>query len=214
MPQAGVRSERPQRNREQVDPYRLFAYLFGPPAPDRFQRLQRPELGNLLSVLWEEFGCEGEFAGLDGFRDYQQYEALYIALFDVGVPEPPVPLQESAHVRSQPAQQTALENTFFYEVLGLEVDPTRYPPDHLVTQLEFLAAVGYAREQTPSRENRSNLARLERDFLKRHLLDWLPEAQKKLERERPPLFPLLLRLLVAFLRRRLEELQRDESGAR
>lgn len=192
---------------EQVDLYRFFASLLGPPSAERFEQQKQPALADFLVALWAEFRCEGEFPGVDAFRDYEQYESIYIALFDVGVPEPPVPLLESHYVKTQPAQTIALENTLFYEVLGLKVDSSRFAPDHLVAQLEFLAAVRYACANAPDAKNQQSLARLERDFLARHLLNWLPAARDKLEREQPPTFPLYLRLLAAFLTRRLEEAQ-------
>ena len=185
---------------EQVDLYRFFAFALGSPSAERFRWFQQPALPAALGRLWAELGCTGEFPGIGAYRDYAEYESTYITVFDVGLPEPLVPLLESAHNKTQPAQQTALENTFFYEVLGLKADPGRTAPDHLLTQLEFLAAVLYARENTPDGENRRSLARLEREFLERHLLDWLPAAQKKLKRAQPPLFPVLLTLLLAFLR--------------
>jgi TorA maturation chaperone TorD len=116
-------------------------------------------------------------------------------------------LLESSHQQALPAQQIALENTQFYQVLGLKADVSQYAPDHLVTQLEFLAAVRYARENTSDQENRGNLVRLECDFLDRHLLNWLPAALQKLEREQPPVFPALLKLLLAFLRHQRETLE-------
>lgn len=185
---------------EQVDLYRFFAHVLGAPSAERFRWFQQPELAAALARLWAELDCAGEFPGLNIYRDYGEYESTYIAIFDVGVPGPPVPLLESAHNKTQPAQQIALENTFFYDVLGLKADPTRTAPDHLLIQLEFLSVVHYVCEHTTEEENRGSLARLEREFLERHLLDWLPAAQKKLDRLAPPLFPVLLTLLLAFLR--------------
>ena len=81
-----------------------------------------------LCDLWKRLKCEGEFPDFGWFSSYELYESAYIALFDVGVPEPPVPLFESAHDKSHPAQEIALENTYFYEVLGLKSDPSRAVP--------------------------------------------------------------------------------------
>lgn len=188
---------------QQIDLYRFFAFVFGFPSAERFPWFHEPASQAALVRLWRELGCPGE--SLDGapFRDYQQYEAIYIAVFDVGAPAPPVPLLESAYEKAVPAQQTALENVSFYDVLGLRADTSRYAPDHLVTQLEFLSAVRYARENSPDDAQRENLARLERDFLERHLLNWLPAAHKKLDREQVPVFPALLALLLAFLHRQV-----------
>jgi DMSO reductase family type II enzyme chaperone len=157
------------------DLVRLFAFAFGSPSQERYDLLTK-------------FGK---------FRDYAEYEALYIALFDVGSPEPPVPLLESAHHKAVPAQQIALECMDYYEIVGLKADTSRYAPDHLVTQLEFLSAVRYLRSQQPQDEN---LARLERDFTERHLLSWLPSVLKKLKKERVTSFVSLLSELTAFLK--------------
>lgn len=189
---------------EEIDLYRFFAFVFGAPTRERFEWFQQPSLTASLAQLWTRLGCLGEFPGATSFPDYGEYESTYIALFDVGVPQPPVPLLESAHYKAQPPQQTALENTSFYEVLGLETDTSRYAPDHLVTQLEFLSAVRYTRENTPHEENRKSLARLERDFLQRHLLNWVPTAEEKLRQAQAPVFPALFTLLAAFLRQQAD----------
>jgi DMSO reductase family type II enzyme chaperone len=197
----------PEKNGQEVDFYRLFAFVFGAPTRGRFESLRDPALWNTLHQLWQGIGCEGEFPSANTHQDYGDYESTYIAVFDVGAPQPPVPLLESSHQQALPAQQIALENTQFYQVLGLKADVSQYAPDHLVTQLEFLAAVRYARENTSDQENRGNLVRLECDFLDRHLLNWLPAALQKLEREQPPVFPALLKLLLAFLRHQRETLE-------
>lgn len=158
-----------------LDPVRVFALAIGSPSRERYDLLRK-------------FGK---------FRSYAQYEAQYIALFDVGSPEPPVPLLESAHHKAVPAQQIALECMEFYDVVGLKADTSRYAPDHLVTQLEFLAAVRYLRSQQPADQN---LARLERDFTERHLLSWLPSALKKMKKEQVVCFYHVLRELTTFLR--------------
>lgn len=189
---------------EQFDLYRFFAHVLGSPTRELYALLHSREFAASLRQLWQELQCEGEFPDLAGFRSFAQYEAAYIALFDVGAPEPPVPLVESAHHKAIPPQQIALENVLFYEVLGLQVNPARSFADHLFTQLEFLSAVRYAGDQAQDTESRANLARLERDFLQRHLLNWLPAAETKLRRLDPPLFSTFLHLLLVFLQDRLK----------
>jgi|DewCreStandDraft_5_1066085.scaffolds.fasta_scaffold00942_6 DMSO reductase family type II enzyme chaperone len=189
---------------DSVDLYRVFSFLFGFPSRERFAWMCRPDFSSGLASLWNELGCRGRFPRWRMFESYDQYESAYIALFDVGVPAPPVPLLESAWRKSQPAQQVVLDNVNFYEVLDLRCDMSRYPADHLLTQLEFLAAVRYAQESTDAEMNRDSLARLEHDFLDRHLLAWFPAARRKLCALDPPVFALLATLLEAFLRMRLQ----------
>ena len=123
------------------------------------------------------------------------------------MPGPPAPLLESSYSKSTAAQNIVLECVNFYDVLGLRPSGSAFPANHLVTQLEFLAAVRYVRDNEPVPERQEPLRRLERDFIERHVLNWLPSAQAKLDRLNPPLFPALLRALSGHLqeaRRALE----------
>jgi len=184
---------------QQNDLYRFFAFVFAPPARECFDLLSQPGLPEALRNLWKQLECEAEFPGFEWFASYAQYESAYIALFDVGIPEPPVPLFESAHDKSHPAQEIALENTYFYEVLGLKSDPSHAVPDYLVAQLEFLAALRYTCEHTSDESTAVSLARAETEFLERHLLNWLPAVKEKLDRTNAPAFPVMMTLLVQFL---------------
>jgi len=186
------------------DLYRFFALVFATPTRECFDLLSQPGLPEALRNLWKQLGCEGKFSGFEWFGSYEQYESTYIALFDVGIPEPPVPLFESAHDKTHPAQEIALENTYFYEVLGLKSDPGRAVPDYLVTQLEFLAALRYTCEHTSEESTAVSLARAETEFLERHLLNWVATAKAKLERTSALGFPVMMTLLVQFLSHRYE----------
>jgi DMSO reductase family type II enzyme chaperone len=186
----------------QTDLYRFFAFAFGPPTEEHHRWFVQAGVTAALAGLWRELSPKEEFPGFEWFPDYATYEAAYIAVFDVGVPEPPVPLFESAHDKSCPPQALVLENTYFYDVFGLRVDPALAVPDHLRTQLEFLSAVTYARDQASTESQRHDLARLEHDFLERHLLTWTGRAEEKL-RDCPFLsFRVLFSLLTHLLRRR------------
>ncbi|HEY5177351.1 MAG TPA: molecular chaperone TorD family protein [Terriglobales bacterium] len=187
---------------QQNDLYRFFAFVFAPPSRQCFELLSQPALLEALQNLWHRLACEGEFPGFEWFANYEEYESAYIALFDVGIPEPPVPLFESAHDKTRPPPEIALENTYFYEVLGLKSDPSRAVPDYLVTQLEFLAALRYTRENTSEEETALSVARAETEFLERHLLNWVPTVRTKLDRTAAPGFPVLMTLLIQFLNHR------------
>jgi len=184
---------------QQNDLYRFFAFVFAPPTRKCLDLLSQPDLPEALRNLWKELGCEGEYPGFEWFTSYEQYESTYIALFDVGMPEPPVPLFESAHDKTHPAQEIALESTYFYEVLGLKSDPGRAVPDYLVTQLEFLAALRYTSEHTSEESTAVSLAGAGTEFLERHLLNWVHTAKVKLDRINAPGFPVMMTLLRQFL---------------
>ena len=189
----------------ELDLYRFFAFVFASPTRERFATLVQPALKNSLADLWQQLHGTSDFPDFVWFERYEEYEASYIALFDVGIPEPPVPLFESAHDKTKPAQEIALENTWFYDVLGLQWDSRCAVPDYLITQLEFLAAVHYSLENAQDIDARQSLAHLERDFLDRHVLNWVPTAAAKLNGVSPSAFGLLMNLLVAYLRNRRDE---------
>ncbi len=191
---------------EEMDLYRFFAFAFGYPSQARFTWLSQPATGPALATLWNFLGMDGKAPSLVTFENYGEYEAGYIALFDVGAPAPPIPLVESFHHRDIPPQQTVLENVDFYEVLGLRPDRSVLPPDHLVTQLEFLSSVRYLQENCADADQRQRLRTLELDFLERHLLSWIPSVQAQTEVLEPPVFRLLFDLLKRFLQSRRNSL--------
>jgi DMSO reductase family type II enzyme chaperone len=188
----------------ELDLYRVFAACFGYPSRDRFAWFSGQEFRSLLKSLTELYGEPRNSRFALHFPNYSAYESAYIALFEVGVPGPPVPLLESANSHKSVPQDVVLECVNFYEVLGLRPSGSVFPADHLVTQLEFLATVRYLLEHQAGSEGAEPLRRLERDFIERHLLNWLPVAQEKINRIAPPLFPMLLRLLAAFARQELD----------
>jgi DMSO reductase family type II enzyme chaperone len=195
-----------------VDLYRFFAFTFGSPSRERFDILAQPALKDALADLWRRLGCAGECPDFAWFADYEKYEAAYIALFDVGIPEAPVPLFESAHDKTRPAQEIALENTWFYDALGLRWDSSRGVPDYLITQLEFLAAVRYALENAPH-ASVQNLSHLERDFLDRHMLNWIASASAKLARVCPSAFGSFMIMLANSLQNRRDEINQAASDS-
>jgi DMSO reductase family type II enzyme chaperone len=195
---------------EGLDLYRFFAFVFSSPSPERFQTLADAAFGASLRDLWQRLGCPGESPEVVWFREYEEYEAAYIALFDVGFPEPPVPLFESAHDKTRPAQEIALENTCFYDALGLRWDSRCAVPDYLITQLEFLAAVHYTLENARDPAAQRSLAQLETDFLDRHMLNWVPTAAARLNSVSPSAFGPFMSLLLAFLQKRRD----DETNRR
>lgn len=202
---------KPSPTLEELDLYRLFAACFSPPSRERFAWFSGRDSSTLLMQLETKLEGRPRQHRSGRLSDYPSYEATYLALFEVGLPGPPVPLLESAHTSRAVPQEIVLECVNFYDVLGLHPSQSAFPPDHLVTQLEFLAAVRYLREHEADPGRAESLCRLERDFLTRHVLSWLPAAQKKLAKLDPPLFPFLLRLLCAYVREQLNTVCRPIS---
>ena len=119
----------------------------------------------------------GRFAELydDVPTTLEDLRFLYIDLFEAGLPQPRCPLLESAWLLNRPAGDVVLENKLFYQNFGLKID-SRAAPDHLLTQLEFLAWLDHCLEAgNPDRES---LERARAEFLERHLLHWIGKAAR------------------------------------
>src|SRR5215467_4172342 len=107
---AAERETAASMNWAQTDLYRFFARLFAPPSRECFEFLAQPSISEDLKELANYLDCDEKVAGFCWFPTYEIYESAYIALFDVGLPEPVVALFESAHDKTHPAQDIALEN--------------------------------------------------------------------------------------------------------
>jgi len=99
-----------------------------------------------------------------------ELRALYIDLFEAGLPQPRCPLLESAWLLNRPAGDVVLENKLFYQNFGLEID-CRAAPDHLLTQLEFLAWLDHC--EAAGNGDASSIRRARAEFLERHLAHWV-----------------------------------------
>ena len=200
LPHSLTQKRKPAAASAEIDFFRLFALCFGQPSREGFAWLSGKDSRAVWKRLGSRLGVDVKAGRANSFPDFSSYEAAYIALFEVGVPEPPVPLLESAHSKRAVPQEIVLECANFYDVLGLRPSGSIFPADHLVTQLEFLVTVRYLREYQSDSAKAEPLQRLEREFVERHLLNWLPVVQEKINQLNPPLFPVLLRLLTAHLR--------------
>lgn len=141
-----------------------------------------------------ELGAEG--AALP----YQDFQAEYIRLFDVGVGKPPCPLYGGVYLGGR---KKVMEETLrFYEYFGLQrSQPSSELPDHITVELEFMHFLTFKEvDALHSRRDRNSYLLAQRDFLERHLARWVPQARKSLERHEPlPFFAGLLALAETFL---------------
>lgn len=144
--------------------YLGMAQLFSYPNPETWQRLV--EHGLIDPTLGQEV-----------------LAADYLAAFELGRGKSPVPLFEGMH-RGDLGREGILEDLLrfyeFFDVKLSEID--REYPDHLVTELEFLAWL-CLREQAAEQKggDAESFRRAARDFLDRHLAAWLPTFRRKLE---------------------------------
>ena len=101
--------------------YMGMAQLFSYPNPEAWQRLVEHRL-------------------IDPSLGQEVLEADYLAAFELGRGKSPVPLFEGMH-RGDQGREGVLEDLLrFYEFFDVKLSETdREYPDHLVTELEFLA---------------------------------------------------------------------------
>lgn len=144
--------------------YLGMAQIFSYPNPEAWQRLVEHGL-------------------IDPSLGQEVMEADYLAAFELGRGKSPVPLFEGMH-RGSLGREGVLEDLLrFYEFFDVKLsEADREYPDHLVTELEFLAWL-CQREQAAGLEGHDPepFRRAARDFLDRHLAAWLPEFCRKLK---------------------------------
>jgi len=159
----------------------LFLHdLFRSPTPEQWRWLNSPEAEKFRSRLAEATGA-GAAAGRAGLpQTAADYESQFIAAFDAGAPNPPVPLLESHYVKRDPVPRILHENILFYRSFGLRLRAgANETADHLRHQLEFTAHL-YRLESAETEPGRLDQIRRARgDYLERHLLSWLGTAEEK-----------------------------------
>jgi DMSO reductase family type II enzyme chaperone len=124
--------------------------------------------------------------------DLQELRSLYIELFEAGLPHPRCPLLESYYMLNRPPGEIVLENKLFYRHFGLFPD-SKAAPDHLLTQLEFLAWLDYC--LASGNPEAGSLQRARREYLERHLAPWLPKAAHLASEHGGACYPDLLQCL-------------------
>ena len=117
------------------------------------------------------------------YPDREDLEEDYLAAFEVGRGSAAVPLFEGMH-RGDLGREGILEDLLrFYEYFGVRLNESNLEyPDHLVTELEFLAWLCLQAQAAESEgRDAASFRRAARDFLDRHLAAWLPAFRRKLE---------------------------------
>jgi DMSO reductase family type II enzyme chaperone len=144
--------------------YLAMAQVFSYPNTDTWQRMT--EIGLVAPGLQQE-----------------ELEAEFLAAFEVGRNKPPVPLFEGLN-RTDQGREGILEDVQrFYEFFDAKPNETdREYPDHLSTELEFLAWL-CMREQAAEQQggDADSFRRAAKDFLDRHVAAWVPEFRQRLE---------------------------------
>lgn len=163
----------------------FFHNLFRLPSDVQWDWLRGPEVAAAWNLIATRVGTMPEQLPLPEHR--QEYEETFLSVFEVGLPAPLCPLIESHWHRAEPAPKVLHENVLFYKQFGLQLrSAAAEQADHLRCQSEFMYYL--SSQELDWRRNRERAAMAEscaqgrNDFLARHVLTWLPEADNYLSK--------------------------------
>jgi len=133
--------------------------------------------------------------------------ADYTSNFDVGLAKPACSLNEG--LCSGLDRLTVFkELVLFYNHFGLSSADSKFLPDHLVMELEFMHYLSFKEEVAISqKEDPYPYIRAQRDFLERHLICWLPKIRDGVKiLEIDPFYPSLSEFTFQWVHRDLQSL--------
>ena len=194
---------------EDVDLYAFFRLLLEKPGPDRRSLVMDKQTSSLLSEV-ADYLHVADVQGVDQPASIEEAESSYLSLFEVGLPAPPCPLNESPYNRTAPPTKLIHENLLFYKAFGLDLKTENTElPDHICNQLEFLSYLTRLQEQSADAESVAPILAGKRDFVERHVLSWVPAVGRKLKELDERLYAPILELLEAYVRLDLDKCGSD-----
>jgi putative dimethyl sulfoxide reductase chaperone len=200
--------------------YKLLSWGFRYPTPEVFETFRNGEflaelLANITALPYRKNPVEYA-PQIEIVQDYlagvtfNDLEVGFIQTFDTGAPLPSSPPYEGFY-RGEPRTAVLLAVSEFYRHFGLTMsreEGKREHPDHLCAELEFLHFLTFKEVQAVKDENPELLKgyRLaQKDFLERHLIQWVPKFHERLQSSaRFPLYTGLAWITSVFLAQDME----------
>lgn len=146
--------------------YGTLAALYEEPDEEMYRALADGRLSTELERLVDHGELEVAVPTLSTDDDYDLLCARFNDVFEVGYPDPPVPLYESAHRTEDEWEDVNLDLARAYDYFGVSIDESaRDHHDHLQIELEF---AGYL-SRLAATDAGNGVHRARRDFLDRHL---------------------------------------------
>lgn len=177
--------------------YKLMSIGFRYPGPEIFKTFQNGEfldelMYNIslipkLNALMLEYShmAEHENEDMKGMT-LAEFEIEFTRTFDAGTPIPLCSPYEG-HYCKKPRSMVMLEVSDFYNFFGLcmsQEEGKREFPDHICAEVEFLHFLTF-REEEALREDKGEELEgyllAQKDFLERHLVQWIPKFCLKLQ---------------------------------
>ncbi len=132
---------------------------------------------------WGSIGYASSMDALIG--DYvdvplEDLKRQFSGLFEIGSDGPVVPIREDLQTGQRAGTRESLVR--FYEHFGYQLaQGFAWAPDHLSVELEFMHFLCYGEATADSDASSQQLAQI--DFTERHLLRWVPDLARQVEKE-------------------------------
>lgn len=154
--------------------YGTLAALFEEPDEATYETLADGSMAADLDILVEHAGLAVPARTLVTGDDYELLCARFNDIFEIGYPDPPVPLYESEYERETSWDDVTLDLARVYDYFGVSVDESnREHHDHLQLELEF---AGYLARLAATTDDES-VRTARRDFLDRHLEPFVQQIE-------------------------------------
>lgn len=209
----------PSRVALREDAYRLLAACFYPPCPELFEERCLPALADLLEDLTPDAAQHARDAAHAGEQVSLgslavEHARLFIGPFQlVAPPYGSLYLDDAKIVMGESTGKVSA----FYGSCGLHLaDDFHEMPDHIAVELEFLSFLAHKERESVAAGDRGEANRfsgLQRSFLDRFLLPWLPPFTRSiLEGTENPFYQAIARCTETYVTCDREFLERP-SGA-
>lgn len=164
--------------------YRALASAFYYPTPETSQQVTSGILQKQVAEAVPGLPYKLDIPGKLGAGESGNLEGQYLALFEVGGElGPPAPLYEGHYGGGRNAVMEECLKFYHYFGMRLSDRKDRELPDHLGVELEFMHVLTF-KEATAIEEGKSPQPyyRAERDFLERHLVDFVSRLAQRVPR--------------------------------
>jgi TorA maturation chaperone TorD len=203
------------------DAYRLLAACFYPPSPELFEERCLPVLADLLEKLAPDAARHARDAAHAGEQTSPESLAVEHARLFVGPFQLVAPPYGSLYLDD--AKTVMGESTgkvsAFYGSCGLHLaDDFHEMPDHIAVELEFLSFLAHKERESAAAGDRveaNRFAGLQRSFLDRFLLPWLPPFTRSiLEGTESPFYQAIARCTGIYVTGDRDCLERSSGVSR
>ncbi len=192
--------------------YRLLSMGYRYPTPGLFKIFQNGEfldeilynvslIPELNAFMIEQTAKQVKFSMME--MTLNEFGTKYTGIFDICLPAPPcLPYEGIYHEKQR--SEVMLEVSEFYNNFGLRMsqeEGKREFPDHISAELEFLHFLTYKEAMgTDDEEILKGYLLAQKDFLERHLIQWVPKFCLKLYNSAGvPFYARLARIMSGFI---------------